>query len=89
MEQKSCKGSGSEHQLTIDDKPASWADFKTIEKMGKTFGIKNIREIIENTIEAKLTLLPRLALEYGLPLQWTNDILTSTAPIDHNLKEPK
>ncbi len=81
------RGAGSEHQLSINNQPASWATFKEIELIAKTFSIKNYKEIIENTIEAKKTLLGSYASAYEIPIAWINEILTNTSSIDKNLAQ--
>jgi len=46
------RGAGSEHQLSINNAPASWATYKELSKIAETFGIRDHKEIIGNTLEA-------------------------------------
>ena len=79
------KGSGSEHQLSINNQPASWATSKELFNIAKTFGINNVKEIIANTIEAKKTMLRPMSVVHDIPSQWIDEILTNTSSIDQNI----
>ncbi len=79
------KGAGSEHQLSINNNPASWASYKELEKIAKTFGVQDPKKIITDTIEAKQTMLRPLALEHDIPSEWIDEILEQTSTIDKQI----
>jgi len=83
------RGAGQEHQLSINNKPASWATSKELFDIAKTFGVSNAKEIISNTIEAKMTLLRPMSMTYHIPSEWIDEILTNTSAIDKNILEEK
>ncbi len=79
------KGAGSEHQLSINNNPASWVGYKELEKIAKTFGVRDPRKIITDTIEAKQTMLRPLSLEYDIPSEWVDNIFEQTNAIDKQI----
>ncbi len=83
------KGAGSEHQLSINNQPASWATSKELLVIADMFGITKAKEIIANTIEAKHTMLRPMSIEHDIPSQWIDEILTNTKSIDQNILEGK
>ena len=78
-------GAGSEHQLLINDRPASWIKGSGLMMLAKTFAITNVKEIIQETIEAKHSLFLEFAKEHQLPDAWVLEILSKTKEIDTNL----
>ena len=79
------KGAGSEHQLSIDNNPATWVTYKVLEVIGKTFGVREYKKIISDTIEAKQTMLRSLGKEYDLPKDWIDAIFENTKQIDKQI----
>ena len=83
------KGAGSEHQLSINNQPASWATSKELLAIAEMFGITDAKEIIANTIEAKQMMLRPMSIDHDIPHQWIDEILNNTIAIDKNISKGK
>lgn len=79
------KGAASDHQLSISGNPASWASYKELKKMADTFGIKDPKKIITDTLDAKQTMLHSLCVEHDVPNRWIDEIFESTKKVDNNI----
>jgi hypothetical protein len=79
------RGAGSEHQLSINNAPASWATYKELSKIAETFGIRDHKEIIGNTLEAKHTMLRKLSCKYDIADLWIDEIMKNTKSIDEKI----
>jgi len=79
------RGAGSEHQLSINNAPASWATYKELSKIAETFGIRDYKEIIGNTLEAKHTMLRKLSCKYDIADLWIDEIMKNTKSIDEKI----
>ena len=79
------KGASSEHQLSINNQPASWATNTDLEAIAHRFGVKEYKTIISNTLSAKHELLTPMLLELDVPQNWIDEILENTQTIDKQI----
>jgi len=65
------------HQMLFDYTNGYYLKKKHIEKIANTFGIKNSREMIEQMLDIKYSLLSNLAKQYDMK-EWYNIVISST-----------
>jgi serine/threonine-protein kinase HipA len=74
------------HQMLFNYKDGNALDRKHLIQMGEEFKIQHCDTIITQTIEVKDTLLPELAMQYGVG-RWAEDVILLTSVTDRSLKE--
>lgn len=74
------------HQMLFNYKNGNALDRKHLIQMGEEFKIQHCNTIITQTIEVKDTLLPELAMQYGVG-RWAEDVILLTSATDRSLKE--
>lgn len=74
------------HQMLFNYKNGNALDRKHLIQMGEEFKIQHCNTIITQTIDVKDTLLPELAMQYGVG-RWAEDVILLTSATDRSLKE--
>ncbi|PHQ64677.1 MAG: hypothetical protein COB99_08385 [Sulfurimonas sp.] len=65
------------HQMLFDFKDAKELTSKDVQKIAESFDIKNAKQTMEEMLDVKHTLLPKLATQYDMK-KWANVVLEST-----------
>lgn len=77
------------HQMLFGLKSITELRRKDIIAMGEEYGIRNVEEIIDLSIEVKYMHLAELSRQYGISPAWCERIFNITSKIDDDIKTEK